>query len=476
VDENLRRTAVEVLESLPLSIEMPAGTGKTQVVAAIAAVAQERGSRTLVLTHTHAGVDAIRRRLKQFDVGAGAVHIDTITGWAFDLVRSYPDIAGIRVPDDPDWSKSAEYVEGAVKVAESSAIQDMHRVSFDYFVVDEYQDCNEGQHELIVAIADAIPAACVLGDRLQGIFGFRGQVLVDWDVHVLPRFPAHIRDHHPWRWDGHNEDLGAWLLSIRPTLMAGSPLDLSSVSITGLNWKASDPTRLATSAFQRHPEGESVLVLGQWAGDANEVARNLNGMYGVMEDLQGRFMVDFLTAIDASTPSSYASLLAAFAKDCFSGLGRIDRAIQIKLDQGQPVGHLNRPGLEPVLSALDTLLAEPSLSSLLSAMSMVAATPSLQLFKREAWNDSRKAIETSSENPEVSCVAALSRIRDALRHTGRTPSKRVVSRTVLVKGLEYDHVIIANADILTSYRNLYVALSRARKTLTIFSASPRIRF
>jgi DNA helicase IV len=49
-----------------------------------------------------------------------------------------------------------------------------------------------------------------------------------------------------------------------------------------------------------------------------------------------------------------------------------------------------------------------------------------------------------------------------------------VSRTVLVKGLEYDHVIVANVDDITDACNLYVALSRARKTVTILGSRPQI--
>ncbi|HCN38712.1 MAG TPA: hypothetical protein DIS77_00170 [Rothia sp.] len=43
----------------------------------------------------------------------------------------------------------------------------------------------------------------------------------------------------------------------------------------------------------------------------------------------------------------------------------------------------------------------------------------------------------------------------------------MAARTLLVKGLEYDHVIIANLANFTDPRNLYVALTRARKSVTI---------
>ncbi|RQM32194.1 hypothetical protein TN91_21870 [Rhodococcus ruber] len=68
----------------------------------------------------------------------------------------------------------------------------------------------------------------------------------------------------------------------------------------------------------------------------------------------------------------------------------------------------------------------------------------------------------------------LVRVRERVRHGGRQSQLRVVSRTVLIKGLEYDHVIIANAADISDACNLYVALSRARKSVTIIGPSPQI--
>lgn len=45
---------------------------------------------------------------------------------------------------------------------------------------------------------------------------------------------------------------------------------------------------------------------------------------------------------------------------------------------------------------------------------------------------------------------ALAVVRDRLRHGGRGERRRIASRTLLVKGLEFDHVIIANVQNFTS--------------------------
>jgi AAA domain/UvrD-like helicase C-terminal domain len=468
VDPQLRLDAQAIIEALPAALEMPAGTGKTHLVAAMTAIAEKAGSTVLVLTHTHAGIDAIRSRLVAFGVSMKHVHIDTITGWAFDLVRAYPTIAGIKVPEEPDWTRSSEYVTGAARVAASHAIRDMHAARFDLFVVDEYQDCNDAQHRLVLAISEAIPKTCVLGDRLQGIFDFRGQHLVDWDTDVFPRFPLYPQVHLPHRWNRHNEALGQWLISIRPALLQSQSIDLAAVQVDGFTWGALDQKAFDRAAFATRPIGESVLILGQWERDVDGLASRLKGIYGVMENVQGDFMAKFLGQIDGAPSSRYAHLLALFAKKCFAGLGGINGAVLMKLEAGKGVGNLKRPGLGGILSALDALMESPSLTQLATTMLAFDDASTARLFKREAWWDVRRAIERAAPSG-LTTVSSLAQIRDTLRHSGRRPAKRVVSRTVLVKGLEYDHVIVANAGMLTSSRNLYVAMSRARKTLTVFS-------
>lgn len=63
----------------------------------------------------------------------------------------------------------------------------------------------------------------------------------------------------------------------------------------------------------------------------------------------------------------------------------------------------------------------------------------------------------------------LAKARDSLRHAGRRERRRIISRTLLVKGLEYDHVIIADAGNHAEVNDLYVALTRARKSIHILA-------
>ena len=53
-------------------------------------------------------------------------------------------------------------------------------------------------------------------------------------------------------------------------------------------------------------------------------------------------------------------------------------------------------------------------------------------------------------------------------------TRGTVSRTLLVKGLEYDHAIVLDADKLDT-KQLYVALTRGSHRLTILSRQPVLR-
>lgn len=178
-----------LIASMPCSVELPAGGGKTWLLVDTIREAAEQSGKALVLTHTNAGVHSIRNKMRALGVDPKAAHVGTITSLAFELVRSYSRIAGLAVPETPDWEDSGKYVEGAHKVLRNRHVRDVLAISYSHLLVDEYQDCSLAQHALVLDLAQAIPACAVFGDRLQGIFGFSDPI-VDWEADVLVHFPA----------------------------------------------------------------------------------------------------------------------------------------------------------------------------------------------------------------------------------------------------------------------------------------------
>lgn len=469
-------TTSRLLGSLPCSVELPAGGGKTWLLVDSIRELADQSGKALVLTHTNAGVHSIRNKMEARGVDPKAAHVGTITSLAFELVRSYSGIAGLVVPETPDWEDSGKYVDGAHKVLENRHVRDVLAVSYSHLLVDEYQDCSMAQHALVLELTQAIPACAVFGDRLQGIFGFRDPI-VDWESDILAHFPPFAIDYVPHRWVEHNQSLGMWLHQIRDLLQPGSQVAFNADLPAGVTFVPATQRRfeLRDAALRPRPEGETVVIIAPPDKDsARSVASRLNGAFMTMEDIGGAFMTERLAELEQSPPELFALFLADLAKKCFVGYSQLDQAMLNRLKKGKTASGLTRTGLECTQAALDSVLSNPTFETISTSMRTIRAAKEAQLHSREAWNDIATALEHCAPEAERSPKDELRRIRDHLRHSGRRPSRRVVSRTVLIKGLEYDHVIISDLDRLTDHCNLYVALTRARKTVTIIGKNATI--
>ncbi len=354
MDNSLYSSASMIRSSLPCSIELPAGTGKTQLVAALAALAMERGERALILTHTNAGVEALRRRLRGFNVHGSSVRVDTIASWSFGLTGRYPFLSGVSVGSQPEWSRSTEYYGGAAKAVRTRAMRRMLGASYDFVIVDEYQDCVVEQHDLVLAIQESLPV-CVFGDPLQNVFNFKGNVTVKWATDIIPTWHAVTLPVFPWRWYGHNEQLGEWLLGIRQNLYDGAPVDLRSAPVV---WRSSGQNRAAINACFAQPSGAArVVAIGQFASDCAHTASFLNGSYRMMEELEGNFMLGFARTVDTGKPELIAPATLKFAKGCATHVAaKLDSAVVKKIGAGKPVAHLSRPGAERQLALLSACI------------------------------------------------------------------------------------------------------------------------
>ena len=182
------------------TVTAPAGCGKTYLISD--ALRRYDGDKPiLLLTHTNAGVVALRKRLTDAGVSTSKYKLSTLDGWAIRLVSTFPqrseldkDLLLLRNP-------STDYTNircAAVKLLKYQHINDVLKATYSRIIVDEYQDCSIRQH-CIVGYASNVLPTCLLGEPLQAIFGFGHDELANWQNDVTSHFTVVRQLNTPWR-------------------------------------------------------------------------------------------------------------------------------------------------------------------------------------------------------------------------------------------------------------------------------------
>ena len=244
----------------------PAGCGKTELI--LASLKRHEGAKpVLVLTHTNAGVGALRGRLNRLGVKASNYRLATIDGWAIRLISMFPSRSGhdpkIIAREQPDY---VAIRESTWRLIRAGHVNDPIAATYSRLLIDEHQDCSLRQHAIVYHLAKVLPT-CIVGDPMQSIFGFDPRdALADWNEHVSKHFPlAHTLD-TPWRWiNAGCEELGRWLLMVRTKLLAKQSIDLTaaprSVTWIQLNGNADDYPKQLAACRTNPPDGVgSVLI------------------------------------------------------------------------------------------------------------------------------------------------------------------------------------------------------------------------
>ena len=444
----------------------PAGCGKTHLIAD--AVAHNQG-RQLVLTHTHAGVRAILDHMKRRGLSATQYRVSTIDGFALRYSSAFPSLSGWTNlnPSGEDWDALRP---AAVRTLRHKAVRSVLSCSYSGLYVDEYQDCSVGQHELIRTIADILPTR-ILADPMQAVFWkINALTQMKW-VDVQTAFRQISELSTPHRWKGTNSELGHWLLDVRTKLITGCPIDLRSAPVC---WQQDGEqqnqlkqlmSRVSASKTNR----QSLLGIGKWGNQCHHLARYLNGSYTSMETVECEDLHSWAEKLEMAFGVERVRNVLAFAEAC---IARIPQAIkQWKLQIGTAKSPKpRRPDYRVLAGLLEKIIHNNDLQLVAEAlMAFQHLNENLVFARRELWHDMRRSVEECRRLPGRSLSETAWRIRNRGRHIGRRVDRRCLSTTLLVKGLQFDHVVILNADDLEDAENLYVAMTRGSRSLAILS-------
>jgi len=453
------------------TVTAPAGCGKTHLIAE-ALTRHCDARRILILTHTNAGVVALRSRLDKAGVPSTAYRLSTIDGWAMRLISTFPTRSG----HDPNLLKlarpSTDYPNirvAAAKLLKAGHVADVLKSSYARLIVDEYQDCSIRQHAVVAYAAQSLPT-CVLGDPMQAIFGFGGDNLATWDEQVCGYFPLVGELATPWRWiNAGAEPLGRWLLDVRHRLSRGEPIDLGTapvgVTLVHLDGTNDHERRLEAARIRPPSPDDRVLIIGESTSPDSQrrFASQTPGAVTV-EAVDLRDLVAFAIRFDPASPQAL-QLLAEFAQSVMRNVGA---AGFVKRVESLRRGTARNDPTEAEAMAL-AFVRDPSHRRAVDVLVEIGKQGGVTPHRPAVLRACIKALQLCEGTDGLSFQDAAIRIREQNRLVGRSLPKRAVGSTLLLKGLEAEAVVILNADALDA-RNLYVAMTRGSKVLTICSS------
>ena len=137
--------------------------------------------------------------------------------------------------------------------------------------------------------------------------------------------------------------------------------------------------------------------------------------------------------------------------------GRVPRSQKAKVE------------LEALLRVVDSEEMDP----VMDALAAIRRAPGAILYRRELFDEMRRSLSNTGEKADDDLSASAWKTRNLTRRIGRRLATHSVGTTLLVKGLEFDHAVILDAESVGyTKEHLYVALTRGSRSLTVVSRSP----
>ncbi len=446
----------------------PAGYGKTHT---IIECLKCLSGRYLVLTHTHAGVAALRDKMSESDIPSARFELTTISAFGQKISHSYTieDKIPRQSLNQEDYFRWLS--NRMLELASNAKIQEVMQISYDGVIVDEYQDCTQSQHCFIVSIAKGIPL-WVFGDPLQGIFDFNGPI-VDFEKD-LNEFKTFSLD-TPWRWLENNEELGRDILMIRKALET-PPWKIDWSALKTVKRIILDTDDIYSAVPKYCKDGgldESRLVITTHKNQRKLVARRFGGRCTIVEPIDDRVFYNASRLVDSLSQRSAMTMLYSLATSLFFKT-EVDNWLTCRGVKTKKRDE-DRLVVQELSSAITEYLSEPCPMKLLNCLRALDRINGIRLLLHDQYFAIRNAIEMSVERG-ITVSEAMEKVRNSVRlRGGRRTGHFMAGTTLLVKGLEFDHVTVVDANPafdLSTYsgrKNFYVAVSRARKTLTILS-------
>lgn len=457
----------KIIQMSSAAIIAPAGHGKTEMIADIV---ERSTGKQLLLTHTNAGVDAIDKRLKKRKISAAKYTVTTIAAFCIKWCVSYDNTACFDKTLSPLNRRQAavyyaQLYRGAKKIFETAWAGSVLKATYAGIVVDEYQDCIQIQHEIILAINNHLPVI-VLGDPMQGIFSFAGD-LVDWS-HL--EFPIVNIETKPWRWSKYNPELGEYLMTVREALLPTLSKKNCSIQIDvkNKNVEVIAPANFTGYSHLRElSHFSSVVYITKWPQQQLRFCMQMPGIFQYDEKQDCDELFKYANLFDTATGADLALNVLKFIAECSTNVRKelksyIERLESNSFDFSRIKKHIE---LREILSET---VPNPSRETILKMMVWFSENKDFKAYRAELLSEMIRSVKYAIDHDLSICDASNHIRKDAELQKRYTGFKFLSSRTLLSKGLEFDCVIIDMTTPLSA-KDFYVAMTRAMRKIYIIS-------
>lgn len=464
----------EFLKKQKSMLIAPAGYGKTYT---ISECLKHTEGKQLILTHTHAGIASIKSKLKSAGIAGSDYNVETITSFAQKYAMAF------CLDPIPDQSSTEIYypflIQKATEVLKLEPVKRVISSSYTGLFVDEYQDCTINQHKLVCVLADILPTR-ILGDHLQGIFGFKkGEELVNLtDSTQMKGFiDNQYQLETPWRWNinGGSPTLGENLKVIRDALLKKQAINLAS--FPGIEFykvaeeDLSKPNKDYHKKISSLLEEQNLLVI-------HPIGHSINPRVKFLQYFSNRLML--IESIDSKDLYEIAKKLDNLDhKNPLPGLVELFQSLFVKTSVSE---WFNSKGLKrkqsdkdkksilPIQNLIEGLLSSFSFSAIESIFKAVKKLPGVKCYRVDLFYSVCASLIDAEINSQTVLVS-MQNHRNGIRRMGRSILGRCIGTTLLTKGLEFETVVLIDAHNFENREHLYVALTRASKRLIVFASS-----
>ncbi|MFV8343466.1 UvrD-helicase domain-containing protein [Flavobacterium sp. XS2P39] len=453
----------------------PAGFGKTHTITECLLRLPINSKKQLILTHTHAGVTSIKEKLKKLNVPYN-YEVETISSFIQRYVLAYNH--NNTIPSIEDSKKYYAFLnDSALRLFKSNLISKVIKSTYSGLFVDEYQDCTKKQHEIIKILAELIPTR-ILGDFLQGIFEFNESTV---DLTSASEMNGFIQNSfeltQPQRWlNGNNIGLGNDLKAIREKLIKKEEIDLKSYkSIELLNYPPLDlhipKTDYSNLLWRLIGNSSSLLIVHSNTTSVEprkKITQKFNNSLILIESIDDKLFYKVAKLLDEI--------------DSTNSVIKLQEISLLLFNKTEINNWFNDKGLKRKINADDKKIIE-ELKVLFKDVKKnrrdlilkISDLPKVKCFRPEVLDSLLEAIEIS-KTENINCYTAMINYRNKIRRFGRKIEGKCIGTTLLTKGLEFDTVLILDADKFNCPKHFYVAITRACKKLVIVTEKNKLRF